>query len=228
MPADRFFLGKPLQEPLVLEGEELHHLQVMRIRVGETIELVNGQGELAHVKVVRVDKKRAQLELISHQKVAPFKEQLILAQGLPRLSALEWIIEKGTELGVTKFWLFPADRSEKTDLSSTQLRRLETIQLSALKQCGRLFLPQIVMKPPLSEWSPIKGSLFYGALHKAPKLTAPFSDTTLFFIGPEKGLSPTEIEKLHILNVKPISLHENTLRTETAAIAALSQFYSTK
>ncbi len=216
MPADRFFLPQPLQSPLFLEGKELHHLaHVMRARIGETLEIVNGQGELATAELVSLDKKKAELKIISHKKASPPQQKLILAQAYTR--HLDWIIEKGTELGADEFWLFPGDQSEK---KVPQLPRLETLAIQALKQCGRLFLPKIVSKPSLPQFS---GSVFYGDPHASP-LKGPFSTTIIFIIGPEKGFSPRELDYL-AKNGQGVSLHENILRAETAAITALGQLY---
>jgi 16S rRNA (uracil1498-N3)-methyltransferase len=226
MPADRFFTPSPLKDPLILEGEEFHHLaKVMRIRVGETIEIVNGQGEFVEAEVVSLDKK-AQLKIVSHRKTPPPSQNIFLAQALTRPSSLEWIVEKGTELGVTEFWLFPGDRSEKKEISSSQLHRLETIIINALKQCGRLYLPKIVLKPPLEKWEKPSGSLFFGDLSSKMPLKGPFEKTVIFFIGPEKGFSSEEAQLLNKFHAKGITLHDNILRAETAAIAILSQFYN--
>jgi 16S rRNA (uracil1498-N3)-methyltransferase len=97
--------------------------------------------------------------------------------------------------------------------------------VNALKQCGRLFLPQLLLKPSLSHWEKPSGSLFFGDLSKAPKLSGPFSDSVTFFIGPEKGFSPAEIAHLKTFSAHGISLHTHTLRAETAAIVALSQYF---
>ncbi|MBS0647621.1 MAG: 16S rRNA (uracil(1498)-N(3))-methyltransferase [Verrucomicrobia bacterium] len=229
MPADRFFLPVSLNtSSLSFEGEEFHHLaHVMRVRVGETIEIVNGRGELATGEVVSLDKKNAELKILSHHTEPCPEQSLILAQALTRPSSLEWIIEKGTELGVTEFWLFPGERSEKKELSPSQVHRLATMTQSALKQCGRLFLPSIVLKPALSSWQPPAGSLFFGDLSpQAPRLKGPFQNTVVFFIGPEKGFSSTETKILsEQFKAQGIRLHDNILRAETAAITALSQFY---
>jgi len=228
MPADRFFVASSLKASRIsLEGEEFHHLaKVMRVRVGETIELVNGQGELATAEVVSLDKKSSELKILSYLKEAPPEQALILAQALTRPSSLEWIVEKGTELGVTEFWLFPGERSEKKELSPSQYHRLETITLNALKQCGRLFLPEILQKPALSSWSRPTGSLFFGDLSpQASRLQGPFEKRAVFFIGPEKGFSSAELETLSQFKARGISLHTNILRAETAALTILSQFY---
>lgn len=225
MPVNRFFLDQPLSSPLFLQGEELHHLHVMRTRLGDTIEIVNGRGELGKAFVEAIDKKTASLKIESLVKKKPPTQKLILAQALPRLSSLEWVIEKGTELGVSEFWLFPGKLSEKTSLSPTQLQRLRTITISALKQCGRLFLPLIVLRPVLNQWKKLEGSLFYGDVGEKAPLTGPFLNLVTFLIGPEKGLDLSEIQTLNTLGAKPISLHENILRSETAAVTALSQFF---
>jgi 16S rRNA (uracil1498-N3)-methyltransferase len=228
MPADRFFVSTPLKNNLSLEGEEFHHLaKVMRVRMGETIEIVNGQGELAKAELVSLDKQSCELKILSHQKFPPPEQSLILALALTRPASLEWTLEKSTELGATEFWLFPGERSEKKKLSDSQLHRFETILINALKQCGRLYLPKIVLKPSLQEWEPPTGSPYFGDISpQAPLLRGPFAKTVIFFIGPEKGFSPLEAQVLlEKFRAHPISLHENILRAETAAITALSQFY---
>jgi 16S rRNA (uracil1498-N3)-methyltransferase len=226
MPADRFFVATSLENNLLLEGEEFHHLaKVMRIRLGETIEIVNGQGEFAEAEVISLNKKNCELKILSHKKVPLPEQSLILALALTRPASLEWTLEKATELGATEFWLFPGERSEKKDLSNSQIHRLETIVINALKQCGRLYLPKFVLKPPLEQWQPPSGSLYFGDFSTTAPLKAPFDKTVTFFIGPEKGFSPAETSLLREkLKAHPISLHENTLRAETAAIAVLSQF----
>ncbi len=226
MPADRFFVAAPLKNNLILEGEEFHHLaKVMRIRLGETIEIVNGQGEFAEAEVLSLNKKSCELKIVSHKKVPPPEQILILALALTRPASLEWTLEKATELGATEILLFPGERGEKKDLSKSQIHRLETILINALKQCGRLYLPKIVLKPPLEQWQIPSGSLFFGDLSTPVPLKGPFDKTVVFFIGPEKGFSPAETLVLREkFKAHPISLHENTLRAETAAITVLSQF----
>jgi 16S rRNA (uracil1498-N3)-methyltransferase len=224
MPAGRFFAPISLKNNLTLEGEEFHHLaKVMRVRLGETIELVNGQGEFAEAEVIALNKKNCELKILSHKKVPPPEQSLILALALTRPASLEWTLEKATELGATEILLFPGERSEKKDLSKSH--RLETIVINALKQCGRLYLPKIILKPPLDQWPPPTGSLFFGDFSTPVPLKGPFDKIVTFFIGPEKGFSPAETLLLkEKFKARPICLHENILRAETAAITVLSQF----
>jgi len=229
MPHDRFYCDSPLeQETLVsLKEAELHHLIVSRARIGQAVELINGKGKLAQATLTCLDKKQALLRINSVSQDPEESPYIILAQGLPRMNHLEWIVEKGTELGVTAFWLFPGVLSEKSTLSENQQNRLKHLALAAMKQCGRLDLPEVVLKPSLSTWTPLGGCLLYAD----PSSDAPFlwkwahppSSPLILFIGPESGFDPKEVLYLEeVLKAQKVRLHPHTLRTETAAIAGLS------
>lgn len=223
MPHNRFFTLDDLSEgqQVTLEGPEMHHLSVMRPKVGEDIELVNGKNVLATACIESIEKKRIQLKVNQIERKEPTRPKVILAQALPQVAKLDFIIEKGTELNTDEFWLFPGVLSDKTDLTNNQRSRLDHLAISALKQCGRLDLPQIHILPALKDWQKPEGNLFYGdprGTMMAQKCEGP----TILFIGPEKGFNPSEIEILKNWNAQGIKLHENVLRTETAAVAALS------
>lgn len=227
MPKERFYIADLNACQVQLKGSENHHLtHVMRAKMGDTVELTNGKGGLASAIVKIPGKELTLLEVTSFQETPPPKE-IILAQALPRLNLLDWIIEKGTELGASSFWLFPGELSEKKELNITQQQRLLTLSIAAMKQSGRLFLPSILFKPPLSKWPPLSGQLFYGDTHpSAPKLTPTSQLPIAVVIGPEKGFSPKEVESLRTFGAKGVKLHENILRTETAGLVALSQLYT--
>jgi 16S rRNA (uracil1498-N3)-methyltransferase len=228
MPSNRFYCDDDLKRGTAsLEGEEFHHLaRVMRLQENDGIELVNGRGTLARATIQKVEKNQAMLHITAVE-TAEKPDETILAQALPRMNHLEWIIEKGTELGATAFWLFPGEYSEKKALSDNQQQRLRSLLTAAMKQCGSLFLPSFLFKPSLEEWHPLSGSLFYGDTRKsAPKLPSPVKAPVTFFIGPEKGFSEKEIGILERkLKVQGIKLHDNILRAETAGIAALAQIF---
>ena len=228
MPAKRFFTPTSLHhDTVLLSGEELHHLSVMRLRPQDPLELVNGLGELASGVILSLDKERATIKITHYHQEPPSHPSLILAQALPKLPLLEWIIEKGCELNVSEFWLFPGDLSEKKELSSTQQIRLNALLISALKQCGRLWLPKILIKPPLKKWVAHSGTLLFGDLSpEAQPLSAPFVEPIAICIGPEKGFSSSEKSLLKdTLKAQGVRLHTNILRTETAGLVALSQLY---
>jgi 16S rRNA (uracil1498-N3)-methyltransferase len=226
MPANRYYHPQLFQanSEIYLEGAEQHHLvSVMRTHVGDSVELVNGLGQLAIGALAAIEKKHAKLVLLSVTSVPAEPGQRILAQALPKMARLECILEKATELGVSAFWLFPGAHSEKQQLSQNQLERAHHILISAMKQCGRLFLPEITLKPPLKQWRELPLPAFFGDLHpEAPAAwnSLPAAENLLFFIGPEAGFAEEEVRQLQHLQAKGVKLHNNILRTDTAAIAA--------
>jgi 16S rRNA (uracil1498-N3)-methyltransferase len=231
MPDNRFFLQAPIFEKnqlLFLEKEEFHHLShVMRLKAGETIELINGLGYLAEASIVSLEKHRASLSITSVYTENPPSYRLVLAQAFPRIPRLEYIIEKSVELGVTELWLFPGILSEKKEISPSGLERLHHIAFSAVKQCGRLFMPKILILPPLQKWKhqDIPSHAFFGDTRhsRAPFPSSLSSNSFLIVIGPEKGLHEKEVLHLEThLHMQGIALHKNILRTDTAAICALS------
>lgn len=228
MPADRFFIASPLQmgQKVILDNTEFHHLvHVMRLKEGDRIELVNGLGALAQALIKLVEKKQAQLVIESVINGQKSSKEIILAQALPRINRLDFIIEKGTELGATQFWLFPGYQSERKALTEHQLDRLQNQAIAAMKQCGRLFLPSLEMKPSLDQWEKMDIPAYFGDLRDSAESFTKIlnhSESAIFFIGPEAGFSEKEIEQLSELGAKGVKLHPNILRTDTAALVALS------
>ena len=222
MPENRFFLNTPFAKNKVglLENEEYRHLKVMRCKIGDIIELVNGKNQLAKALITHLDKRSAEVTLTEIASGKPLSRQLILAQALLKPKNLELVIEKGTELGATAFWLFPGDLSEKKTLTKTQLERLRHITISALKQSGQLILPALELLPPLSKWTILPPNPHFGEIGSKRPLQPSDTDITLI-IGPEKGFSDAEIKHLRTM-ANGISLNANTLRAETAALAALA------
>lgn len=230
MPHDRFYIDAPLEkeDTVLLIDAELHHLAVSRARVGQSVELINGKGKLAKASLLSLDKRQASLKVDSVNEERRPSKQIILAQGLPRMNHLEWIVEKGTELGVSLFWFFPGHLSEKENLSDNQRTRLQHLILSAVKQCGRLHLPEMIMKPSLEKWEPIRrGTLLFAD----PSEEAPFLwqaaiaalSPIILFVGPEGGFDQREAFHLtEVLKAAKVRLHSNTLRTETASLAGLT------
>lgn len=232
MPAERYYIDFPLEieQTVIIEGEEANHLtKVMRGRVGDEIEIVNGRGILAEGIVDQIGKNGVHVNLLRILRSEKPSAPIIIAQGIPRLNRIDIIVEKGTELGMTQLWLFPGDQSEKKELSPTQEIRFKNIAISAMKQCGCLFLPEIVEKPPIIKWKEQPLDLYYGdVVPDALSLTSvlkerDFSKGLIFIIGPEKGFSKNEAMALKNLGALGVSLHRNILRTDTAPLCALSQ-----
>ncbi len=234
MPAERYYADVPLDENEVvrIEGDEAHHLiKVMRGRPGDMLELVNGKGVLALATVLSVGKSGVDLKVLERVAEAPKPTPIIIAQALPKLNRIDVIVEKGTELGMTALYFFPGELSEKSEISALQEKRFKNLAISAMKQCGCLYLPEIEIRPRLKEWKTIPHTGFYGdvdpkAPHFLKALQEGKSSGIIFFVGPEKGFSVSETHHLKNLNVKGVNLHPNILRTDTASLCVLSQLHA--
>lgn len=232
MPIERFFTNEDnitIGSQVILTDAELHHLiHVTRISEGEKVGLVNGRGILAHAVVTHVRKREAEL-LVENVEMHPSpSKEVILVQAIPRINRLDFILEKGTELGMSEIWLFPGKRSERKQLTPSQLEHMRAVTIAAMKQCGRLHLPHIELRKSILEWSAIDGKAFFGDLSAdAPAFkdvwtNFSLSSKVLFFIGPESGFTEEEEHFLRKMHVQGVKLHDNILRTDTAAIVALS------
>lgn len=229
MPAERFYLDQDFSigELVALEGTENHHLRhVMRNKVGDNVELVNGRGSLAQGQVVEFHKNNTSIRVENVVNETSPQIEVILAQAIPRLNRLDIIVEKGTELGMTQLWLFPSTLADRKTLTDHQLQRLQLISIAAMKQCGRLYLPEIIVVPPINKWKKSEIPLYFGDLDPAaPKLIDVLKHHTLksiFVTGPESGFTDEEIHQLRVLGAIGVKLHHNILRTETASIVALA------
>lgn len=237
MPHNYFFSNRPLidsQDTLVCisEDEFYHATRVMRLHVGDELTIIDGKGVLAQGVIKQIEKQHllAQITAIT---ITPPPPGITLILGLQRLSHLEIALEKCTEVGATQFAIFVADKSEKAQITPTQRLRLETIIRSAVKQSGRLYLPAFTFFASLEEAviSLKDHTLYFGALDvAAPQYSSisPAQDKKFpkgLVIGPEAGFSQKELSFLRGHAV-PMTLHENILRAETAAIVGCYKLYT--
>lgn len=226
MPANRFYLDADLssKETLLLEGNEYHHLaHVMRQKTGDIIELVDGKGTIAQGRIKALDKKNGSIEVLSFRKEDLPSNLFSLGIPLMRPSKLEWIVEKGTELGAHAFLFYLADHSEKDALSKNQLDRLHTIAISSLKQSGRLYLPSIEILSDLSSLLLKEAKVYFGdpGCEKIDAFQEFKSFPIIFVTGPEAGFTKDELDLLQNKG-KGMCLSSYVLRAETAPIAAAS------
>jgi 16S rRNA (uracil1498-N3)-methyltransferase len=233
MPIERYFVDCELKnnESVQIRDREFHHLShVMRSHTGDQIELINGRGQLAEGMILESKKDYAIVQIRKCIQAVEKPTKIILAQALTKQNRLDFILEKATELGVDAFWLFPGELSIKKELSEHQLEKARLQLIAALKQCGRLFIPEIHLFPALQKCRSIEGTAFFGDVSPTAeplkdqiiKIEQPSS--LIFFTGPESGFSSREIARLKELGVKGAKLHENILRTDTASILAIGLF----
>lgn len=232
MPAERYYIDTPLENGKILHltDQELHHLlHVMRTNTGDIVEVINGNGSLAEAEVIALKKQHAELKVLTTETYSKPSFEIQLAQGIPRINRLDYILEKGTELGVSKFLLVPTKHSERKSFNEHQIGRMQNILISALKQSGQLHLPTIELAAPLADWQQLNCLTFFGDLSPSTPLfqtawqnaVSNKSQSTCFFTGPESGLTDEEYSILKNLGAIGVNLNPHILRTDTASIVAL-------
>ena len=229
MSTPRLYLETHLAAGLEIEAEpgQAHHLgAVLRRGAGDSVAVFNAQyGEWAgRITALRKDRCRIALEAQSRAP-APEPDLRLMVAALKR-DAMEWLVEKATELGVAAIHPVLTRRSVADRVNQA---RLAAIARGAAEQCERLSLPVIHAAMPLhaalASWDGVP--LFIAAERSgAPALPQALSGQRLplgLLIGPEGGFDRAELDAARSYPfVKPIGLGPRILRAETAAVAGLS------
>ncbi|MDD5085498.1 MAG: RsmE family RNA methyltransferase [Candidatus Omnitrophica bacterium] len=227
-----------------LDAEESHHLRhVLRLSIGDGIELFDGEGNLFLASVHEIEKKDNVTAKI--EKKIPLRSKdarnirICAAVSLLQRGKTDFIVEKATELGVRKLFPFAAERTIVRISKPSEPKVLEkwrAISIQAAKQCEALLLPEITPVQNLSRFldSPLlRGALLFVAhpyaAHKAgpaffralkPRLKNA-RDITIF-IGPEGGFTDGEIENFKRHGTFIFSVGSALLKADTAFIAVTS------
>ncbi len=218
--------------PLRVEGEAFHHLRVLRVAVGDRLEVFDGQGQAFAAEVLSVEADAALLRL-GHPRTEAKARHVSLVQALPKADKLEFILQKGTELGAHAFFPAASERAVvRLTAASAEARRArwQRIVEEAARQCGRLDVPAVHpvrgLLDAVRALAPTTRVLVLDEEEKGLRLTQAAAEDAgaplALVIGPEGGLSRPEVEALHALGGVSVSLGPLVLRTETAGLAALA------
>jgi len=217
-------------ETVELEESASHHLsKVLRMQAGRELVLFNGAGGEFAATIHEVTKKRILVNVAEHSldnRESPL--QLELAIGISRGERMDWVLQKATELGVTKITPLITERTEVKIGGERQDKKMQHWQqtiISACEQCQRNLLPELAEPVQISDWltkvtSELRFVLHHRDSKQLPADKKPQSVTLL--IGPEGGLSDREIIHAREYDFDPLTLGPRVLRTETAPVAAIS------
>ena len=233
MRVPRLFIDIPLTtgEIINLPRDKAHHIShVLRMRLGNSIKLINDSGNEYLSKIIEISKKSAQIEIgksIRTTNESPLTINLCLA--VARGQHMDFSIQKAVELGVKNIIPVISEFSNvkiQDDRVSNKLSHWQNIIISATEQCGRSYLTQIQKPVSLTEWMSIESSKSRLILHpesnqSMSSISLPDDELTLM-IGPEGGFSDAEVEHAQENGCQPISLGPRILRAETAAVCAVS------
>lgn len=214
---------------VTLEDEEFHHLvNVMRSRVGEKVCLFNGDGNFYFGEVTAINKKNAEILIKSCEKSENEpKVKLSIFQALAKGDKMSLVMQKITEIGASSLCLFDSDFCD-VKANTHRQDRLDTISISAAKQCGRATLVETKGIYKFAEAVKLISDFdaFYVAYEAEDGQTLAQNiienkdshKNIAVMIGAEGGFSEKEIQLLKDNGAKIVSLGNRILRTETASI----------
>lgn len=210
----------------ILSEEESHHaLRVLRMKKGDTLNLINGKGSLFTTEIIGTEGKKCHLNILDVKTVVKSEKEVHIAIAPTKnMDRNEWFVEKATEIGITEISWILCDNSERKIIKN---ERIEKTVISAIKQSNRLFIPKINELIPLKEF--VKkhptGAIAHCYNNQEKKEIKEIYKLQNFpiLIGPEGDFSLDELRFIKDFNYNGISLGENRLRTETAALVACFQ-----
>ena len=207
-----------------LDKSQSHYLtKVMRIKINEIFSLFNSSGEW-EAKILSISKNIVEFNVTEQLRQKESTKELWLAFSPIKSNYFNFMIQKATELGVTKFLPIIFDRSIVRKINK---ERLEKIIIEATEQSNRINVPSIENTQSLTDFlNNKKMDLIFTDLNSHNKkldLKKLTSNSTCVIIGPEGDFSEKEREEiLNFDGVQPIKINQNILRSETAVISALS------
>ena len=221
----RLFYNKSLSLNLIatLDKSQSHYVsKVMRLKEKEVFSLFNSSGEW-EAKILNITKSIVEFNVTKQLRLKENAKDLWLAFSPIKSNYFNFMIQKATELGVTKFLPIIFDR---TIVRKINKERLEKVIIEAAEQSNRINVPIIEEPQKLKNFLNKEMDLIFTDINtnntkiNLKKLTA---KPTCVIIGPEGDFSEEErIEILKFNGVQPIKINENILRSETAVISALS------
>lgn len=236
----RLHVAQPLLDgaefPLPTQAGE-HATRVLRLVTGDPLTLFNGDG-CDYLAVILAVGKREVVVRVQQRRMLHNESPLALtlAQGVARGEKMDLIVQKATELGVTRIVPLLTERSEvKLDAARAgkRLAHWQAVAASACEQSGRARLPEILPALPLSAWLadlPDDGALRLALLPEATNSTRELrfgAAGGLLVIGPEGGIGDRDIGALTAAGFSGLRLGPRILRTETAGLAALAALQAT-
>ena len=210
-------------------AESKHIVKVLRHQAGDEIILNNGKGLIFKGHIIETSLKKCRVQLLEcKQSTAKNYNIHIAIAPTKSMDRFEWFLEKAVELGIDRISPILCDHSERRSL---KMERLNRILLSGFKQSMQAYLPEIDQPLSLDDFltqhqceqgyygdclAAIEEDFFH---HITPK------KSTLIFIGPEGDFSTRERNLFMQHHIKSVSLGQQRLRVETAALSALSRIH---
>jgi len=207
------------------EDESKHCVRVLRMCVGDVIQLVDGRGGFYEAEIVDDNPKRCSVKVTEHKKNFGKRDYHLHIACAPtkNIERYEWFLEKATEIGIDEITPIDCEHSERTVVKS---ERLNKVLVSAMKQSIKAYLAklnEVISFPELASQK-FSGEKYIAHCNNGEKKLLKDLYTkgsnVLILIGPEGDFTNSEVEFAKQNGFKEISLGNSRLRTETAAIVA--------
>jgi 16S rRNA (uracil1498-N3)-methyltransferase len=218
---------------VLLDEDEAHHLaRVLRLKEGARVFVFDGQGAEWEAEIGRVGKRETELKLLAPLiDVVESPLRLTLAQALIKSDKFDWVIQKATELGVTRIAPLITEHSDirRVDERAEQkLQRWRRIALEAVKQCGRRRLVEIIAPVSFADFceaGQAEHNLIFSERggRELREVAAEWKQIAQLnlCVASEGGWSEGELQRAEASGFVPVYLGSRILRTETAAITAV-------
>jgi 16S rRNA (uracil1498-N3)-methyltransferase len=221
------FFAPDIESTLCLpEADSGHAVRVLRMQPGDELQVVDGRGHRLLCRLLDNHSKHAAIEIVEREDIAPVWQNNITVMVAPTKNndRMEWLVEKLVEIGINRIVPVRCARSERKEIKR---ERLEKIAVSAMKQSLKATLPEITEMMPIAEalrsFDAPQKYMGYCDDNVERKLFAkqyqPNVDV-IILIGPEGDFSPAEVQAAISAKYVPVTMGDNRLRTETAALVA--------
>lgn len=218
---------------VIITGDDIKHIsKVLRKSIGDILIVSDGYGMEYEVKISQLDKEKLYADILQKTQAKIQTLEVTLYQALPKLDKMDTIIQKCTELGITKIVPYISEFTVITideKKSDKKTERWRKIALEACKQCGRSVIPDVTpihsFEDMLSEQQHYDIGIFAYEKENSSvkKLLKENSESKRIsiIIGPEGGFSKEEARKIVEYGAKSVGLGPRILRTETAGMVVL-------
>jgi len=215
---------------IIISGDEFHHLKnVLRKKIGDTIFVTGGKEHRYKIRITNIARSQIEAEIIDKIQVKRGRGINLTLAFVP-LKGLrnDIILEKGTELGVRRFFPFISHYSIIPTLTQSKLKRFKKIAISAMLQSQQYYTPEIIFHKDLNNLlNNFRNFNLVFVADKNGKSVIPHgAKSILYIVGPEGGFADSEIEMFKNNGVNMLSLGPNRLRSETAAIVGIAKILS--
>lgn len=224
---------------LTLPEPVAHHARdVLRLRAGDNITLLNGLGGEYRARLKSVSRREVVAEVLAFdRRDAEARFDLTVAQCLPAGDKMDWVVEKAVELGATHVQPLAATRSIlRLDATRAARRQVHwsAVARAATLQCGRNRMAEVAQVASIENWLAAQAATAGLKLMLSPVETRSFGSlaapapgsTIVLLVGPEAGLTDAEEALARAAGFVPILLGPRVMRTETAALAALAAIHA--